>query len=660
VRSASVTPDRQTLILTTDRHRAAVAYAISLPGLGRESVTLAESDLPQHPLVELEYSLSGILAHWKSADGSIPDWSGWLSHCDFEHASKLHPTLPQLSHFRDRLAAPGILTLNYQLDPRGLFFPAIQPGSTLDYSPQDDSFITQTHFQLTGTQPFNCGDSETTLKEAISIDGQFVHSIEIPLNSSALIPITLQLKTGTNTPTIRGEWNAQLQNGKSRSGPIAVHRFLLPWAEPNIPGSESTATESIPQLADADWGRGRRVFLDPQVGCSKCHLSHGIGGTIGPDLSNLVHRDYDSVLRDVKNPGFSINPDYITYNVRLKDSRVLAGALRNEGSTYRITDQNAQTTTFSEDEIDELKPTTVSIMPEGIVEKLDKKSLNDLLAYLLLKPPHMPIEKDVARPKLRTRAEVESALASSDLASTATTEGASQRASKRPLRILLVAGKKDHGPGEHDYPAWLRMWSQLMSAAEEVSVSTAMEWPTEEQLNVADTIVFFQRGKWNLERSNAIDALLQKGIGLVYIHWAIEGGIDASLFAERIGLAGYAKETRYRHGPLKLDFRVGSKHPIARNFEALDLVDESYWKLRGDPSKIDTIGTATEEGSVCPLFWTMEPGPGRVFVSVPGHYSWTFDDPMFRILLLRGIAWSARESVDRFNDLVLLGVPIQN
>lgn len=35
-----------------------------------------------------------------------------------------------------------------------------------------------------------------------------------------------------------------------------------------------------------------------------------------------------------------------------------------------------------------------------------------------------------------------------------------------------------------------------------------------------------------------------------------------------------------------------------------------------------------------------------------GHYSWMFDDPLFRVLLFRGIAWTAKEPVDRFNNLV--------
>jgi type 1 glutamine amidotransferase len=47
-----------------------------------------------------------------------------------------------------------------------------------------------------------------------------------------------------------------------------------------------------------------------------------------------------------------------------------------------------------------------------------------------------------------------------------------------------------------------------------------------------------------------------------------------------------------------------------------------------------------------------------VFVSIPGHFTWTFDDPLFRVLILRGIAWTANEPVDRFNELATLGARI--
>jgi type 1 glutamine amidotransferase len=98
---------------------------------------------------------------------------------------------------------------------------------------------------------------------------------------------------------------------------------------------------------------------------------------------------------------------------------------------------------------------------------------------------------------------------------------------------------------------------------------------------------------------------------------------------------------------------------ILRNFHRVHFEDESYWNLAGDPKDATVLGTGSEDGTPQPLFWTAEPKQGgRVFVSILGHYSWTFDDPLFRILVLRGIAWSADQPVDRFNDVVTFGARV--
>src|SRR5262249_18290659 len=104
-----------------------------------------------------------------------------------------------------------------------------------------------------------------------------------------------------------------------------------------------------------------------------------------------------------------------------------------------------------------------------------------------------------------------------------------------------------------------------------------------------------------------------------------------------------------------LDFTQTFSHPIARNFDKVNLFDETYWKMAGSLPPDRVVATAVEERKPQPQMWTIEHGNGRVFVSIPGHFSWTFDDPVFRILLLRGIAWAAHEPVDRFNELVLMG-----
>jgi type 1 glutamine amidotransferase len=262
-----------------------------------------------------------------------------------------------------------------------------------------------------------------------------------------------------------------------------------------------------------------------------------------------------------------------------------------------------------------------------------------------LPPTAMPRDYKGKRPPPRPAAEVNAVLA-----------GAPNAPEKlRPLRVVLVAGKKDHGKGEHDYPAWQKAWSPLFKRAAQVEVVTAWEWPEKEEFRKADVMVFYQHGDWTAARAADIDAYLERGGGLVYIHWAVDGRGDAPGFAKRIGLASRGGKIKYRHGPLDLSFNKDNKHPVARNFDRLKLVDESYWMLTGELPKARVIATQVEDKEPRPLFWTVEPAKGRVFVSIPGHYSWTFDDPLFRVLLLRGIAWAAKEPVDRFNDLVWHG-----
>lgn len=271
-------------------------------------------------------------------------------------------------------------------------------------------------------------------------------------------------------------------------------------------------------------------------------------------------------------------------------------------------------------------------------------------ALLAAEPPAtaMPRDHKGPRPKPRTMAEVQAMLAGAD----------AKPQAARKLRIVLVAGKKDHGKGEHDYPAWQKAWSALFRLDDKVEVATAWEWPAKDEFQKADVMVIYQHGDWNPQRAADTDAFLERGGGLTYIHWAVDGRNDPPGFAKRIGLASRGGKIKYRHGPLDLSFNAEAKHPIARNFDKLHLHDESYWMLTGELPANRVLATAVEEKAPRPLFWSVEHENGRVFVSIPGHYSWTFDDPLYRVLLLRGIAWTAKEPVDRFNSLVLPGADV--
>ncbi len=88
---------------------------------------------------------------------------------------------------------------------------------------------------------------------------------------------------------------------------------------------------------------------------------------------------------------------------------------------------------------------------------------------------------------------------------------------------------------------------------------------------------------------------------------------------------------------------------------SLGLVDETYWQLTGAGVGVRVLATTVEEGEARPQAWVREVGPGKVFVCIPGHFSWTFDDPAYRLFVLRGMAWAAGEPMDRWAELVPVG-----
>ncbi|MDP3072458.1 MAG: ThuA domain-containing protein [Opitutaceae bacterium] len=261
-------------------------------------------------------------------------------------------------------------------------------------------------------------------------------------------------------------------------------------------------------------------------------------------------------------------------------------------------------------------------------------------------------EPPSVRPPTRTRAEVAAVLRLAE----------APPANPRALRILLVAGPKDHGAGQHDYPAWQKAWVPLLAKSPGVTTDTAFPFPTDEQLAAADLAVFYLRGKWDAAQVAALEKFQQRGGGVVTIHWAIGVTGEPQGFAARVGLA--YPSAKYRHGIV--DLKIDPGHAITRGFPAtLRFTDEPYWPFVGDTTRVQVLATSDEkagpDGALqpVPVFWTHEPaGGGRAFVCVFGHYMWTFEDPLFRLLLLRGMAWAAGQPVSRLDALATEGVTL--
>jgi type 1 glutamine amidotransferase len=251
------------------------------------------------------------------------------------------------------------------------------------------------------------------------------------------------------------------------------------------------------------------------------------------------------------------------------------------------------------------------------------------------------------KPPPRSRAEVEAVLGAKPA-----------QVAAKPLRLCLVASKQDHGPGEHDYPAWQTNWTKLLGKATRVAVTTAWQWP-ESFTNVDVAVFYFWNHDWSAERYQQLDEFLARGGGAVMLHSATIADKEPEKLAERIGLAFQPGRSKYRHGPLDLKIVAATDEPITRALpREIHFVDESYWPMIGDTNSVRVLATAKEEGTDWPMVWTLSRGKGKVFASIVGHYTWSYDDPLFRLVVLRAIAWTANEPIGRLEGLATEGVKL--
>lgn len=643
VHGVTVSPDLRTLIVSTGPQAEPVTYALTLPDLSPpRPADPKRGESAQAPETDLAFDLSGCEARWRSESGDETR-TGWLPHLDLAVARGLTAGSAEHEGFWKALGKPGSLVLRAQINLANLLRPEIQPGSVVNDSLPPETAILEfcSRGKLTIATPAGSTDVSATS------EGGHRTILTVPPRPARVIPIEITLETGPATSLDVDYHTAE----DPRPRALPLRRILVPWAHADGQTAESVASE-IPQgLKGADWRRGREIFHGQEALCGKCHMIRGVGGRIGPDLSNLHERDLDSVVRDITSPSVAINPDHVSFSLALSDGRTLTGPVRTEGDRLWVGNDKGEEVAVPRSLVEELKPLPVSVMPEGLPRILGPARMNDLLAFLLMPPPApAPIRREGAPPP-RKLSEVEAVLK-------AGREAQAPGRPNRPLRIVLVSGAKDHGIDEHDYPLWSERWSALLRLAEGVTVTTAVNWPSPDDLAKADVMVWFSANvQWSAGKARELEAFLNRGGGLVVIHYALNGTKAPEELARLIGRSWIDGRSKFRHGPLDLSFSK-AHHPITVGFGTLHLEDESYWVLTPGSTRSTVLATGDEDGKPQPLFWTVEHERGRVFCSVPGHYTWTFDDPLFRILLLRGICWTAREPADRLSELATMGARI--
>lgn len=234
-------------------------------------------------------------------------------------------------------------------------------------------------------------------------------------------------------------------------------------------------------------------------------------------------------------------------------------------------------------------------------------------------------------------------------------------------KIVLVAGRQSHGPGEHEFFAGCALLMKMLQENAGVFPVMARDgWPKKpETFENAKTVVFFMDGGGNhpiiqKDHRDVVQKLMDKGVGFVNLHYAVEYPKSQSDHVLE-WLGGYY-ETGYSTNPhWKADINELPRHPITRGVKPFSLTDEWYFNIRFKPELpgVTPILKATppdavrrteaakeHKGRAEVLAWAFDrANGGRSFGFTGAHFHKNWGDENFRRLVVNAILWTARLDV---------------
>jgi putative heme-binding domain-containing protein len=230
----------------------------------------------------------------------------------------------------------------------------------------------------------------------------------------AMFPADLPEKDGVRSAALallssRPSWSLQflkaMDAGKidARSIPLDVVRSLKLHADKDVAKlvekhwgqvRASTTAEKQKEMlrlgdllkdSKGDAKAGKLVFANT---CAKCHKLFGEGGNVGPDLTGYDRGNKLYWIENIVDPSAVIREEFVTFIVQTKDGRTLTGIIAEQDKqAVTLRDQEGRTKKIGREQIDDLRASPVSLMPEDQMKALTEPQIRDLFAYLMAKTP---------------------------------------------------------------------------------------------------------------------------------------------------------------------------------------------------------------------------------------------------------------------------------
>jgi putative heme-binding domain-containing protein len=169
------------------------------------------------------------------------------------------------------------------------------------------------------------------------------------------------------------------------------------------PVKEWTVADLVPVVERGLTGRldperGRRLY--GAVACASCHRFGADGGGVGPDLTAVAGRfGVRDLLEAIVEPSKVVSDQYAAISIAMKDGRSITGRVGNlSGDSLSVIEDMfdpGQATDVRRADIEEMKPSDVSLMPMGLLNTLTEDEINDLVGFLLTRGDS---QKEPSRP----------------------------------------------------------------------------------------------------------------------------------------------------------------------------------------------------------------------------------------------------------------------
>jgi putative heme-binding domain-containing protein len=133
-----------------------------------------------------------------------------------------------------------------------------------------------------------------------------------------------------------------------------------------------------------DAARGSTVFA---TACATCHALRGQGHAVGPNLAPLADKSPADFVTAILDPNAAVEPRFVAYNVFTKDGRSLNGIVSAEsGTTLTLVQSGGVQESILRGDIESIRASGLSLMPEGLEQNLKPQDLADLVAYIKTSP----------------------------------------------------------------------------------------------------------------------------------------------------------------------------------------------------------------------------------------------------------------------------------